>query len=294
MASDIQFAKMNGLGNQIIVADLRGRKDLISAEAAIALNASVETAFDQIMAIHDPQSDGTDAFIHIYNNDGTTAGACGNGTRCVVQALAAETGKSLFTLETIAGILNAEEMDTGMISVDMGQPRFDWQQIPLEEEFADTTGIELQVGPIDAPILHTPSVASMGNPHAVFWVHHDVWSYDLDRFGPLLENHPIFPDRANISIAQVMARDHVIIRTWERGVGLTQACGSAACATLVSAARKDLTDRVAKITVPGGDLQIIWREDNHVIMTGPAEWEFSGMMDAQTGDWERTAEDAVE
>ncbi|MGB7433074.1 MAG: diaminopimelate epimerase [Ahrensia sp.] len=291
MARDIQFAKMNGLGNQIIVADMRGRKDMISAEAAIALNRSPDTAFDQIMAIHDPKSDGTDAFIHIYNNDGSFAGACGNGTRCVVQALAAETGKSLFTLETIAGILNAEEAENGLISVDMGQPKFGWQDIPLEEEFADTTGIELQVGPIDAPVLHTPSVASMGNPHAIFWVRDDVWSYDLDRFGPLLENHPIFPDRANITIARVMSPDHIIIRTWERGVGLTQACGSAACATLVSAVRKKLSDRVATLTVPGGDLQIIWRDDNHVIMTGPAEWEFAGLLDSQSGDWERMVED---
>lgn len=296
MARDVDFAKMNGLGNNIIVADMRGRADRISAAAAIALHGEgvAETAFDQIMEIRDPKSDGTDAFIRILNNDGTEAGACGNGTRCVVQALAAETGKSIFTFETIAGILNAEEGENGMVSVDMGRPRLRWDQIPLEEEFADTTGIELQIGPIDAPVLHTPSVANMGNPHAVFWVRDDVWSYDLERFGPLLENHPIFPDRANISIARVMSRAHVIIRTWERGAGLTKACGSAACAVAVSAVRKGYTDRTVTVTVPGGDLHLLWRDDDHVIMTGPAEWEFAGKMNAETGDWERLAEDAAE
>ena len=167
--------------------------------AAIALNADPATRFDQIMAIHDPRTPGTDAYIEILNSDGSTAQACGNGTRCVVQALAAETGGKLFTFETVAGILNAEEHADGTISVDMGMPRFGWDEIPLAEEFRDTRMIELQIGPIDAPVLHSPSVVSMGNPHAIFWVDRDVWTYDLDRFGPLLENHPIFPERANIS-----------------------------------------------------------------------------------------------
>lgn len=294
---DVDFAKMNGLGNNIIVADMRGRADKITPQAAIALNGADNngadnTAFDQIMAIHDPETDGTDAYIMILNNDGTEAEACGNGTRCVVTALAAETGRTQFTFETLGGILNADEGENGMVSVDMGRPRFRWDQIPLEEEFGDTTGIELQIGPIDAPVLHTPSVASMGNPHAVFWVKNDVWTYDLDRFGPLLENHPVFPQRANISIAQVQNDGHIIIRTWERGVGLTKACGSAACAVAVCAVRKRLTGRNVKITVPGGDLFIVWREDDHVIMTGPTEWEFAGRLDPETGDWVRVTGDA--
>lgn len=292
MAVDVNFAKMNGLGNRIIVADMRGREDKITAQAAVELNAQTDTGFDQIMAIHDPKSDGTDAYVMILNNDGSEAEACGNGTRCVVSALSAETGRTQFTFETLGGILNADEGENGMVSVDMGMPRFRWDQIPLEEEFGDTTGIELQIGPIDAPVLHTPSVANMGNPHAVFWVKNDVWSYDFDKFGPLLENHPIFPQRANISIAQVQSIDHIIIRTWERGVGLTQACGSAACATAVCAVRKKLTERNVKITVPGGDLFIQWREDGHVIMTGPTEWEFAGKLDAGTGKWLRVIEDA--
>ncbi len=162
----------------------------------------------------------------------------------------------------------------------MGAPKFGWQDIPLAEEFRDTRYIELQIGPIDKPILHSPSVVSMGNPHAVFWVDGDVNGYDLERFGPLLENHPIFPERANITLAQIVDRDHIIIRTWERGAGLTQACGSAACATAVAAARLKRANRMVRITLPGGDLMIEWRErDDHVLMTGTASFEYEGRFD---------------
>jgi diaminopimelate epimerase len=142
-------------------------------------------------------------------------------------------------------------------------------------------------------VLHSPSAVSMGNPHVVFWVDRDVWDYDLDRFGPLLENHPLFPERCNITIAQVKARDAITIRTWERGAGLTRACGTAACAAAVSAARTGRTGRAVTVTVPGGDLQIEWRGDDHVIMTGPAEWEFSGTFDPATGEWSRDEADAA-
>ncbi|MCA0275022.1 MAG: diaminopimelate epimerase [Proteobacteria bacterium] len=294
MANEAPFAKMNGLGNDIIVADMRGRADRVTPAAAIALAADPATKFDQIMAIHDPRTPGTVNYIEIINSDGTHAQACGNGTRCVVQALAAETGQKVFTFETVAGILNAEEHDDGSISVDMGVPRFGWQDIPLAEEFRDTRAIELQIGPIDEPVLHSPSVASMGNPHAIFWVDNDVWSYDLDRFGPLLENHPIFPERANISIAQVTSRETLNLRTWERGAGLTLACGSATCAAAVSAARTGRTGRTVTVTVPsGGTLKIDWRADDHVVMTGPAEWEFSGSFDPATGAWRRDQQDVA-
>lgn len=294
MSSHIPFARMNGIGNAILVADLRGRADRVTPDAARALASDPATAFDQIMAIHDARTAGTDNYIQIINSDGSFAQACGNGTRCVVAALAAETGKRSFTFETVAGILNARENDDGSISVDLGTPRFGWQEIPLAEEFRDTRMIELQIGPIDAPVLHSPSVASMGNPHAIFWVDEDVWSYDLDRFGPLLENHPIFPERANITIAQVTSRGSMNIRTWERGAGLTLACGSAACAAAVCGARTNRTDRIVEITAPsGGKLSIEWRDDDHVIMTGPAEWEFSGTLDPETGAWQRDAEDVA-
>ncbi len=285
--STAPFLKMNGLGNEIIVADMRRRADKVTAEAAVEINKDPATKFDQIMAIHEPRTPGTFAYLEIINSDGSRAEGCGNGMRCVVQALSAETGKKQFVFETLAGILTGEEHPDGLVSVDMGRPRFNWDEIPLAEEFADTTGIELQIGPIDAPVLHTPSVASMGNPHAIFWVTDDVWGYALDRFGPMLENHPIFPERANISIANVVSRDHIILRTWERGAGLTRACGTAACAALVSAARTKRTDRKATITVPGGDLIVEWRADDHVILTGPAEYEFSGELDPETGAWTR-------
>jgi diaminopimelate epimerase len=287
MEKRVEFARMNGLGNEIIIADMRGRADRIAPAAAIALNGDPAMKFDQIMAIHDPRTGGTDNYVSIINSDGSPAQACGNGMRCVVQALAAETGRKDFLFETVAGILDAHEHADGLISVDMGKPRFGWQEIPLAEEFRDTRMIELQVGPIDAPVLHSPSVVSMGNPHAIFWVENDVWSYALDRFGPLLENHPIFPERANISIAQVTAPDAMTIRTWERGAGLTRACGSAACAAAVCGARTRRTGRTVTVTVPGGPLEIEWRDNDHVVMTGPAEWEFSGTLDPATGQWMR-------
>ncbi|MCE7030681.1 diaminopimelate epimerase [Jiella avicenniae] len=280
---------MNGCGNEILVVDMRETDARIRPEAARTLAAGPETHFDQIMAIHRPATPGTDAYVRIINADGSEAEACGNGTRCVVQALAAETGRTGFTFETRAGLLLAEEHADGTISVDMGKPRFSWQDIPLAEEFRDTRAIELQIGPIEAPVLHSPSVVSMGNPHAVFWVKGDVGSYALDRFGPILENHPIFPERANVSIAEVTSPSSLIMRTWERGVGLTRACGSAACAAAVSAARTRRTGREVAVTQPGGTLTILWRDDDHVVMTGPAEWEWSGRLDPETGDYLRDA-----
>jgi diaminopimelate epimerase len=212
--------------------------------------------------------------------------------RCVVQALSAETGKKDYVFETVAGILTGEEHADGSITVDMGKPKFGWQEIPLAEEFGDTRKIELQIGPIDAPVLHSPSAVSMGNPQVTFWVKDDVNSYALDRFGPMLENHPIFPERCNISIAQVVAPDHIILRTWERGAGLTRACGTAACAAVVNGARTKRTDRSATVTLPGGDLKIAWRDDDHVMLTGPAEYEFAGTFDPATGVWAREVEAA--
>jgi diaminopimelate epimerase len=283
----IPFVKMNGLGNAIVVADLRGRAERVSPQAAIALAQPTAVPFDQLMEVSDPAGAGRDYEVRIFNTDGSLAEACGNGTRCVAQWLDTETGRKSFRFAIAGATVSAEILENGLITVDMGRPRFGWQDIPLSEPFSDTTGIELQIGPIDAPILHTPSVVNMGNPHAIFWVDRDVWSYELDRFGPLLENHPIFPKRANISIAQVMAPDHIVIRTWERGVGLTRACGSAACATLVAAARKGLARRSATVTVPGGDLRIEWEDDGNVRMTGPAEFEFAGEMDPATGAFTR-------
>jgi diaminopimelate epimerase len=273
------FVKMNGIGNEIVVVDLRVQGGSIRPEEARAAAAPGGAHYDQLMALYPSRTPGTDAFIRIYNNDGSEAGACGNGMRCVADLVAKESGKNALTFETTAGILNCWKNADGLFTVDMGVPRFKWNEIPLAEEFRDTRAIELQIGPIDKPVLHSPSVVSMGNPHAIFWVD-DVNAYDLARFGPLLENHPIFPERANITLAQIIARDNIVIRTWERGAGLTKACGSAACAAAVAAARLKRTGRKMKISLPGGELTIEWREtDDHVLMTGPVEFEFEGRFD---------------
>src|SRR4051812_22257030 len=274
------FTRMNGLGNEIVVVDLRQSQATVSPQEARAAAQPPAAPYDQLMALHAPRTPGTDAYVRIYNNDGSEVGACGNGTRCIASLLFAETGKNTLTFETESGLLNCWKADApGLVTVDMGKPRFAWNEIPLAEEFRDTRGIELQIGPIDKPILHTPSVVNIGNPHAVFWVD-DVNAYDLAQIGPLLENHPIFPERANISVANVKSREHIIVRTWERGAGLTKACGSAACAAAVAAARLRRTDRKVTVTLPGGDLVIEWRErDDHVLMTGPVEYESEGRFD---------------
>ena len=218
------FVKMNGIGNEIVVLDLRDVKHVVTPDEARAVAARVP--YDQLMVLQPPRLDGTEAFIRIYNNDGSESGACGNGMRCVVRQVFEKTGQASATFETRAGLLNCWQGPApDLYTVDMGVPKFGWQEIPLAEEFRDTRYIELQIGPIDAPILHSPSVVNMGNPHAVFWVDGDVNSYDLERFGPLLENHPIFPERANITLAHIVDRDHITMRTWERGAGLTKACG---------------------------------------------------------------------
>ncbi len=279
------FIRMNGLGNEILVADMRGRTDRVTERAALALAQDPATRFDQIMAIHDPRQPGTDFHVEILNTDGSEAQTCGNGMRCVVAALSRETGRRHFRFGTLAGVLEALDHGDGRISVDMGVPRFAWNEIPLSQEFADTRRIELAVA--DEPEIHSPSVVSMGNPHVIFWVSGDVWSYPLERFGPELEFHPMFPERANISIARVESPEAITLRTWERGAGLTQACGSAACAAAVCGARTGRTGRQVRVTLPGGVLEIDWQDDGHVRMTGPAETEFHGRLDPATGRWER-------
>ncbi len=272
------FVKMNGIGNEIVIVDMRESGKPIAASEARAVATAVP--YDQLMALYPPRLQGTAAFIKIYNNDGSEAGACGNGMRCVAKRVFAESGANALTFETVAGLLScARGPSPDLFTVDMGPPRFGWKEIPLAEEFRDTRTIELQIGPIDAPVLHSPSAVNMGNPHAVFWVD-DVDAHDLGRFGPLLENHPIFPDRANITLAHIVDRQHITIRTWERGAGLTRACGSAACATAVAAARLRRSERKVTVTLPGGDLDIEWRMgDDHVLMTGTATFEYEGRFD---------------
>lgn len=276
---NMTFRKMNGLANEIVVIDLRGSDRVLSEAEARRIAAGPRSRFDQLMALHDPVSDGTDAFVRIYNTDGSPAGACGNGTRCIGWIVAQETGRNHLKFETSAGILSVDVESMDRITVDMGEPRFGWDEIPLAHPVSDTRSIELQIGPVDHPVLRAPSVVNVGNPHAVFWVD-DVEAIDLARFGPLLERHPIFPDRANISLVHVTAPRSIRVRTWERGAGLTRACGSAACAALVSAARTGRSGRKAQITLPGGVLEVEWTAANRILMTGPAAFEYEGLLSA--------------
>jgi diaminopimelate epimerase len=269
---------MNGLGNEIVVVDLRGSSKVFTPAEVAVIAAEPTSHFDQMMVLHAPATKGTESLVRIYNTDGSEAGACGNGMRCVGWVLAQDLGRNRFQVETRAGVLDTVVDSQTSITVDMGEPRFGWQDIPLAEEFRNTRAIELQVGPIDAPVLHSPSVVNVGNPHAIFWVD-DVDAFDLGRFGPLLENHPVFPERANISLAHVTSPNSIRLRTWERGAGLTQACGSAACAAAVTAARKRLTERKVDVTLPGGTLSIVWEANNHILMTGPVEFEYEGVID---------------
>ena len=273
------FRKMNGLGNDFVVLDGRTRPLALGTEAVKAIaDRKAGIGCDQLIALEPSKQ--ADVFMRIWNADGGEVSACGNAARCVAALVAKERGRSDVKVETEAGVLDATVNQDGTVTVNMGAPRFDWQHIPLAEPFADTRYIELQVGPIDAPVLHSPSVVNVGNPHCIFFVD-DVDAYDLERFGPMLEHHPLFPERANISLAQVTAPDALKLRTWERGAGLTQACGTAACAAAVAAARLKRTGRKVKVTLPGGDLQIEWREsDGHILMTGPYSLDFEGTLPA--------------
>ncbi|WP_230532543.1 diaminopimelate epimerase [Microvirga roseola] len=279
--ANYRFLKMNGLGNEITVLDLRGTRLRVSAAEARAIAADPRSRFDQLMVLHDPVTPGIDAFMRIYNTDGSESGACGNGTRCVAWAMTADPAMSRpagegLVLETKAGLLPVSQVSETVFTVDMGAPRLAWNEIPLAHPFPDTRRIEVETMLPERPELQGPSAVSMGNPHAIFWVE-DAASYDVAAIGPKLEHDPVFPERANISFAQVTSPEHILLRVWERGAGATRACGSAACATLVAAARKGLTGRRAVVSLPGGDLMIEWREnDDHVLMTGPTELEHEG------------------
>ncbi len=279
--ANFRFLKMNGLGNEITVLDLRGTALRVSAAEARAIAADPRSRFDQLMVLHDAMTPGTDAFMRIYNTDGSESGACGNGTRCVAWAMLSDPvigrpGQGSLVLETKAGLLPVERVSDTVFTVDMGQPGLAWSDIPLRDPAADTSAIVVDTKLPEAPELAGPSAVSMGNPHAIFWVA-DAMAYDLAAIGPKFEHDPVFPERANISFAQVVSPDHVILRVWERGAGATRACGSAACATVVAGVRKGLTGRKARVTLPGGDLTIEWREsDGHVLMTGETELEHEG------------------
>jgi len=279
MTGTTHFRKMNGLGNDFVVLDARPRALGLGPDAVRAIADRKEgIGCDQIIALEPSRQ--ADVFMRIWNADGGEVGACGNAARCVAALLAAERGTPQVSIETESGVLGAAVNADSSVTIDMGAPRFAWDQIPLAEPFHDTRRIELQVGPIDAPVLHTPSAVNVGNPHCLFFVD-DVEAHDLARFGPMLEHHPLFPERANISLVQVIGPAHLKVRTWERGAGLTRACGTAACAAAVAAARRELVGRKVKVSLPGGDLLIEWREeDGHILMTGPYALDFEGTLPA--------------
>ena len=278
-ANVLKFRKMNGLGNDFVVVDARAHALALAPEAVRAIADRKEgIGCDQLIALE--PSTQADVFMRIWNADGGEVAACGNAARCVAGLIAQEQARPQVTIETEDQVLGAAVVGDGLVTIDMGEPRLAWDEIPLAEPFHDTRRIELQAGPIDAPVLHSPAVVNVGNPHALFFVD-DVEAIDLGRIGPMLEHHPLFPERANISLVQVLGPEHVKIRTWERGAGLTRACGTAACASAVAAIRRELTGRKVKVSLPGGDLVIEWREgDGHVLMTGPYALDFEGTLPA--------------
>ncbi len=264
------FIKMHGLGNDFVIIDARRQAPCLSREDVRALaDRRRGIGFDQLIVIGPPADPDADAHFTIYNADGGEVDACGNAARCVAGLMMDELAQDTVRLHTNAGTLAARRAGPGLISVDMGEPAFDWQRIPLAEQ-ADTMRLDLADG-----ALSGPAAVGMGNPHAVFFVD-DAEAVDLAVLGPRLEHHPIFPERANVGVLTVLARDRLRVRVWERGAGLTQACGTGACAAVVAAARRGLAARRAEVVLDGGSLEIDWRADNHVHMTGPFAASFKG------------------
>lgn len=271
------FVKMNGAGNDFVVVNALETPFAPTADQARAIaDRKTGEGCDQLIALE--PSTTADAFMRVWNADGGVVETCGNALRCIGWMLLQSTDKAEVTIDTLGGPTTARRAADGRITVDMGAPRLDWEQIPLDEAM-DTRGIELQVGPIDAPVLHTPGAVSMGNPHVVFFMDHTPDDGFVRGTGSLIEHHPRFPEGVNVGFAHVLAPDHIRLRVWERGAGLTRACGTGACAALVAAARRGLTGRAATIEVDGGTLRIEWDEaSDHVFMTGPVEVERTGTL----------------
>jgi diaminopimelate epimerase len=271
---------MNGLGNDFVVLDARLRPlEITESRARAIADRKTGIGCDQVIVMEPSRV--ADVRMRIWNNEGFEVESCGNASRCVADLLFAEMKKDTATIDTAGGFLVAARKGDHLVTVDNGPPRFDWQDIPLSEKFHDTRHIELQVGPIDAPLIHSPSVVNVGNPHCIFWVS-DLDVVDLSKVGPMLEHHPLFPERVNVSLARVDARDHVTVRVWERGAGLTKACGTAACAVMAAGRRLNRIDRQCRISLPGGDLFLEQREnDGHILMTGPVSYEFEGFLPAR-------------
>jgi diaminopimelate epimerase len=269
-ALELPFRKMHGIGNDFVVLDTRARPLELTTKAARSLaDRRWGVGCDEILIIERPRNGG-DAFMGVRNADGSVAEQCGNGVRCVADVLMNELGKTQLTIETLGGPVHATRAAGGLVAIDMGVAKTEWRDIPLAEA-RDTLHLGIAEGP-----LRDPVGVSMGNPHAVFFVP-DAEGIDLKTVGPRLEHHALFPERANIEVVQVLSPTHLRMRVWERGSGITQACGTGACASLVAAVRRGLSARQAKVTLDGGDLAIEWRADGHVIMTGPVAYSFEGV-----------------
>jgi diaminopimelate epimerase len=274
----VSFLKMHGLGNDFVVIDARVDEFTPSEKFLRAVgNRKRGIGCDQIVVLRKPTASGADVMMVIYNADGTQVGACGNATRCIASHMFDELGKNECMIETTAGLLRTWLVSPGQIAVDFGAPRLEWNQIPLARE------VDTLHAPVASGGLFAPCCVNMGNPHAVFFVP-DVDVIALAEIGPHLETDPLFPERCNIEIAQILAPDRIRMRVWERGTGITEACGSGACAALVAAVRRGLTARRAVVVLDGGELDIEWRENNHVVMVGPAALSYRGAVAKDFGN----------
>jgi diaminopimelate epimerase len=263
----LTFRKMHGLGNDFVVLDARAGAPAPDRARVVALaDRRTGIGCDQLLVLE--PSAKADVFMRIFNHDGSESSACGNGTRCIASLVMAEAGKNEVTIETRAGILDCHKAPLG-IAIDLGVPSFDWREVPLSEE-RDTLHLGLKMGALD-----DPAALSVGNPHAVFFVD-NAEVIELSRLGPKIETYFLFPDRANVSVVQVLSKKHLRLRVWERGTGITRACGTAAVAALAAASRRGLTGKAATVHMDGGKLQVEWRADKHLILSGPVETSFAG------------------
>jgi diaminopimelate epimerase len=272
--TNLVFTKMHGLGNDFVVFDARNQPVHLSDTQVRAIaDRKTGVGFDQMIVVGPPTNGAAAASMTILNADGGEVEACGNATRCVASILMAESGADRLGIETVVGLLYVTNAGGGHYGVDFGPARHDWQEIPLAEA-RDTLHLDIAVGPLVDPVA-----VNVGNPHAVFVVE-DVAAIDLETHGPVVEHHPLFPVRINVEAIQILTRDRIRMRVWERGVGVTRACGTGACAALIAANLRGLTDRRAEVILDGGPLDIEWRDDGHVIMTGPVALSFTGSLDS--------------
>jgi len=272
------FLKMHGLGNDFVVLDARQAAfDLTPERRRVIADRRLGVGCDQLIVLEPPTDREADVFMRIYNPDGGEAGACGNATRCVASVVMDERKTDHVTVQTISGMLDSQKTGTGsnglpVISVDMGPARLDWRDIPVAQA-CDTNHMPIGLGPLQDPVG-----TNMGNPHATFFVD-DAASVPLAELGPRLEHDRFFPERANIGVAQLLGEGRLRLRVWERGAGITLACGSGACAAVVAASRRGLVQRTADVVLEGGTLTIEWLRDGHVLMTGGIALAFKGELD---------------